>query len=165
MRNQGHLFVDMEDGKVYRDKEIRDNKWGYCYDAENNFTYLMRITEWDYDHLNEWQKQTMEENKQMCGYHVLLPAGGVSKEKFHENVDEYRWYSAEKIASKVGLPGQTDKNIIQFNYLRRNVEDADMDILKWFVYVVFGMDESVERHQFSTVQEFIDKTSCLYGYV
>lgn len=163
MRNQGYLFVDTENGKVYRCMEICDNKWGCCYDAVNNLTYLMRVGEWDYEHLNEWQKHTMEENKQMCGYHMIFPTGEMSKDKFHENVDEYRWYSGKKVAFKVGTPSDSEKKFTQFDYYKDGVEDINVDILKWFVFTVFGLDESVERNQFSTVEEFIEKIKYPYG--
>lgn len=80
-------------------------------------------------------------------------------------MDEYRWFTAEKVARKAGVPGKADKNIWHFNYeLGYTLPDNELDALKWFVYDVFGLPGTEECNQFSSWEEFKEKTNPLSKY-
>ena len=163
-RNQGTVFIDKKTGKVNTGLVIYNKNWAYWVDSHESWTHLLRIEEWDYTHLAEWQKKIQEQNKNVGNYYTLGKAG-ISKKEVQVSVDEYRWFTAEKVARKAGVPEKEDKNIWHFNYeLDYTLPDTELDALKWFVYDVFGLPETEECNQFSSWEEYKEKTSPLSKY-
>lgn len=108
-RNQGTVFIDKKTGRVSTGLVIYNQNWAYWVDPHKSCTHLMRIEEWDYTNLAEWQDRIQKQNKNVGNYYTLGKAG-ISKKEVQVSVDEYRWFTAEKVAWKAGVPETEECN-------------------------------------------------------
>lgn len=160
-RNNGNYLVDVTTGKVYKDTGIYDNGYAVVRDSAENDVYLLKVFEWDYEHLSPMQERTMREHQKDCVYTITVNGIPTDKEIIYD-VNTFRWYWAERIVFK--HDGRANQNFFcQFFDCTgdRDWTADELAAVHWFTDVLYGFGD-VPYYHYTSKAEFLKCTSPTY---